>query len=73
VLALYMNSSDVRMLYRHPHALWLLFGLLLFWISRVWMLAFRGEMQDDPIVFTFKNRLSLLVVCLCVATVIAAS
>ncbi|AXF12461.1 hypothetical protein CUJ91_26735 [Paraburkholderia graminis] len=73
VLALYMNSSDVRMLYRHPHALWLLFGLLLFWISRVWMLAFRGEMHDDPIVFTFKNRLSLLVVCLCVATVIAAS
>ena len=73
VLALYMNSSDVRLLYRHPHALWLLFGLLLFWISRVWMLAFRGEMHDDPIVFTMRNRLSLLVVCLCVATVVAAS
>ncbi|WP_044042154.1 UbiA family prenyltransferase [Caballeronia insecticola] len=72
VLALYLNSSDVRTLYRHPHALWLLFGLLLYWVSRVWMLAFRGEMHDDPIVYAIKNRLSLLVITLCVATVIAA-
>lgn len=72
VLALYMNSSDVRTLYRHPQALWLLFGLLLYWISRVWMLAFRGQMHDDPIVFAIKNRLSLLVIGLCVVTVVAA-
>ncbi|SAK69636.1 UbiA family prenyltransferase [Caballeronia ptereochthonis] len=72
VLALYLNSSDVRVLYRHPHALWVLFGLLLYWISRVWMLAFRGEMHDDPIVYAIKNRFSLLVILLCVATVIVA-
>jgi len=72
VLALYLNSADVRLLYRHPHALWLLFGLLLYWVSRVWMLAFRGEMHDDPIVYAIKNRLSLFVICLCVATVVAA-
>ncbi|MEC5409445.1 UbiA family prenyltransferase [Paraburkholderia sp. MPAMCS5] len=73
VLALYMNSSDVRMLYRHPHVLWLLFGLLLFWISRVWMLAFHGEMHDDPIVFAIRNRLSLLVIGLCIVTVVIAT
>ncbi|WP_250534560.1 UbiA family prenyltransferase [Caballeronia sp. AZ10_KS36] len=72
VLALYLNSSDVRLLYRHPHALWVLFGLLLYWVSRVWMLAFRGEMHDDPIVYAIKNRLSLLVICLCIATIVAA-
>jgi hypothetical protein len=49
-----------------------LFGLMLFWVSRVWMLAFRGEMHDDPIVFAMKNRLSLLVIGLCVATVVIA-
>lgn len=72
VLALYMNSSEVSVLYRHQQALWFLFGLLLYWISRVWMLAFRGQMHDDPIVFAVKDRLSLLVICLCVATVVAA-
>jgi 4-hydroxybenzoate polyprenyltransferase len=73
VLALYLNSSDVHALYRHPQALWFLFGLLLYWISRMWMLAFRGQMHDDPIVFAIKNRLSLLVIGLCVVTVVAAS
>ncbi|SAL38476.1 UbiA family prenyltransferase [Caballeronia concitans] len=72
VLALYVNSADVRLLYRHPQALWVLFGLLLYWVSRVWMLAFRGEMHDDPVVYAIKNRLSLFVICLCVATVVVA-
>jgi 4-hydroxybenzoate polyprenyltransferase len=72
VLALYMNSSEVKELYRHHQALWVLFGLLLYWISRVWMLAFHGEMHDDPIVFAMRNRLSVLVIGLCVATVIIA-
>ncbi|KAA1009772.1 UbiA family prenyltransferase [Paraburkholderia panacisoli] len=72
IFALYLNSSDVHALYRHPHALWVLFGLLLYWVSRVWMVAFRGEMHDDPVVYAVKNRFSLLVIFLCVATVVAA-
>jgi 4-hydroxybenzoate polyprenyltransferase len=72
VLALYMNSSEISVLYHHQHALWFLFGLLLYWISRVWMLAFRGQMHDDPIVFAIKDRLSMLVIGLCIATVIVA-
>jgi 4-hydroxybenzoate polyprenyltransferase len=72
VLALYMNSSDVKVLYRHPYALWFLFGLLLYWISRVWMLAFRGQMPDDPVVFAVRDRISLFVLGLCVATVVIA-
>jgi hypothetical protein len=73
VLALYMNSNDVTVLYHHPHRLWVLFCLLLYWISRVWMVAFRGQMNDDPIVFAVKNRSSLLVITLCVLTVLAAT
>ncbi|CAB3776376.1 4-hydroxybenzoate polyprenyltransferase, mitochondrial [Paraburkholderia ultramafica] len=72
VLALYMNSKDVAVLYQNPHRLWILFCLLLYWISRMWMVAFRGEMNDDPIVFAIKNRSSLFVIVLCVLTVIAA-
>ncbi len=70
VLALYMNSAPVTVLYSHPHRLWLLFLLLLYWISRVWMVAFHGQMHDDPIVYAIKNRSSLLIIMLCVASVL---
>ena len=72
VLALYMNSPEVNVLYRHQAPLWVLFGLLLYWISRVWMLAFRGQMNDDPIVFAVKDRTSLITIGLCVAAVMLA-
>ncbi|WP_174362420.1 UbiA family prenyltransferase [uncultured Caballeronia sp.] len=72
VLALYMNSPEITALYTRKPALWLLFGLLLYWISRVWMLAFRGQMNDDPIVFAVKDRTSLLVISLCVLSVMLA-
>jgi 4-hydroxybenzoate polyprenyltransferase/phosphoserine phosphatase len=72
VLALYMDSAGMKALYRHPEALWVMFGLVLFWVSRVWMLAFRGEMHDDPIVFALRDRTSLGVIGACVAMVLAA-
>jgi 4-hydroxybenzoate polyprenyltransferase/phosphoserine phosphatase len=73
VLALYMNSSDVQVLYHHQSALWALFGLMLFWISRVWMVAFRGQMHDDPIVFALKDKVSLCVIIACFASIVMAS
>jgi hypothetical protein len=36
--------------------------LLLFWISRVWMLAGRDQMPDDPVVFALKDHASLGIV-----------
>ncbi|WP_429494008.1 UbiA family prenyltransferase [Paraburkholderia sp. RAU6.4a] len=72
VLALYMKSTDVTVLYSHPHRLWILFCLLLYWISRVWMVAFRGEMHDDPIAYAIKNRSSLLTIVLRVVAVLIA-
>jgi 4-hydroxybenzoate polyprenyltransferase len=73
VLALYTSSEDVRVLYSSPHLLWLLGPLLLFWISRTWLLAHRGQMHDDPIVYAVKDRPSYLVGALAVAVTIAAS
>ena len=61
VLALYVNSPDVLPLYRHPSALWVLCPILLFWVSRVLMLSHRGLMNDDPVVFALRDRLSLVV------------
>ncbi len=72
VLALYLNSPELKMLYRHPQALWVLFALMLYWVSRIWMFAFRGQMHGDPIVFTFKDRVSCSVIALCVVSVALA-
>jgi 4-hydroxybenzoate polyprenyltransferase len=61
VMALYINSADSQSLYRHHKPLWLICPLMLFWISRVWILSSRGEMHDDPVVFALRDRLSLAV------------
>lgn len=59
VLALYINDANTTELYRHPEFIWLVCPLLLTWISRVWMLAHRGEMNEDPVLFAMRDRASL--------------
>ncbi len=72
VMALYINSSDVVRLYQHPVRLWLIEPLLLYWITRVWYIAHRGEMRDDPVVFALEDRTSYLVVgCMAIVVVLA--
>lgn len=61
VLALYIQDSHTAVLYREPKLIWLACPLLLYWISRAWMIAHRGWMHDDPIVFAIKDRTSWLV------------
>lgn len=72
VLALYINSPESMMLYRHPKLLWLLCPVLLYWISRMWVVSHRGEMDDDPIVFAAKDRTSQLVISIGILIVLAA-
>jgi len=65
VLTLYMNSDNVRVLYSNPDVLWLLFPLVLYWLSRIWIIASRGEMDEDPVLFAAKDRTTILVVLAC--------
>lgn len=58
VMAFYINSADSLVLYHHRKPLWLVCPLLLFWISRVWLLTTRGRMPDDPVVFALRDRSS---------------
>ena len=58
VLALYINSPESLVLYDRPQMLWLLCPLLLYWISRAWVIAHRGSMDDDPVVFAVTDRVS---------------
>jgi 4-hydroxybenzoate polyprenyltransferase len=61
VFMLYIARPDVTDLYRNPGRLWLLVPLLLYWITRIWLLASRGELDDDPVIFAIRDRMSLLV------------
>jgi 4-hydroxybenzoate polyprenyltransferase len=57
---LYVSSSDVIKLYANPQLLWGISVVLLYWISRAVMLAHRGQMHDDPVVFAVRDRTSQL-------------
>lgn len=65
VFALYINSPESLQLYQRPQVLWLLCPLLLYWISRAWIIAHRGGMHDDPVVFAVTDRASQAVILLC--------
>jgi 4-hydroxybenzoate polyprenyltransferase len=58
VLALYINSDQVVALYHRPLVLWMVCPLLLFWISRMWLLAHRGRIDQDPIVAAVRDPAS---------------
>ena len=58
VLALYINDAASSTLYHSQKWMWAACPLLLFWLSRVWLLAHRGQMHDDPIVFALRDNVS---------------
>jgi 4-hydroxybenzoate polyprenyltransferase/phosphoserine phosphatase len=58
VLALYINDAASRAMYHSPQWMWVACPILLFWLSRVWLLAHRGQMHDDPIVFALRDNMS---------------
>jgi 4-hydroxybenzoate polyprenyltransferase len=60
VLALYINSTDVQRLYAWPHVLWGTCPIFIYWIARIWLIAGRGEMDEDCIVFAFHDKISYL-------------
>jgi 4-hydroxybenzoate polyprenyltransferase len=72
VLALYINDARTSQLYRHPEFIWLACPILLTWISRVWMLAHRGQMDDDPVIFAMRDLASGLMGALMALAVYAA-
>lgn len=72
VLALYVDSPGSRALYARPEALWLLCPLVLGWVLRAWLLAHRGRMHDDPVVFALTDRSSLVVGAGCALALLAA-
>jgi 4-hydroxybenzoate polyprenyltransferase len=64
VLALYIDSPEVQQLYGQPWLIWPLCPLVLYLTMRIWVLARRGEMHEDPVVFLLTDWRSVLMVVL---------
>jgi hypothetical protein len=61
IFAIYIGGPDVVVLYHKPFLLWLIVPLMILWLCRVWLLASRGELNEDPVVFALTDRMSLLI------------
>lgn len=72
VMALYVQSEEVRKLYHTPTILLLVCVGLLYWLNRAWVGARRGKIHEDPVVFAFRDRISRYVGLLLVLVVLAA-
>ena len=58
VFAFYLNSTDVTVLYSRAEILWLVIPVLFCWIIRIWLLASRAMINEDPILFALRDRFS---------------
>ena len=72
VLTLYISNLDAEQLYSHTKRLWLLVPVLLLWISRLWLTASRGELDEDPVVYAITDRRSILLGVLVLLIVLSA-
>jgi 4-hydroxybenzoate polyprenyltransferase len=73
VFALYIGNEVSESLYPHHTRLWLLVPVLLLWISRLWLIASRGDLHEDPVIYAIMDKKSLLLGVVVVAIVISAS
>lgn len=65
VVALYISSPAVSVLYSRPQVLWLICPVLAYWITRLWFFAHRGKLDHDPVVFALKDWKTWLAMVTC--------
>lgn len=73
IMALYVDSAAVKELYRHPEIIWLICPIILYQMARIWFLARRGQMPDDPLMFMIHDWRSQLMGVLVMAIMVAAT
>jgi 4-hydroxybenzoate polyprenyltransferase/phosphoserine phosphatase len=72
VLIFYLDSSASQMLYQAPQWLWGMALALLGWTLRIWFLAGRKRMDDDPVWFAARDGVTLILVTVCLLCILLA-
>jgi len=72
VIALYIHDPLVTAKYSSPVWLWLVIPAMLYWLSRVWLIANRGELHEDPVLFALRDKASYVVAIVCLVSVLVA-
>lgn len=70
VLAFYVTSTHVATLYSTPKILWGLCFILIYWITRFWILVSQGKVEEDPVVFALKDLATYISAILIAVTII---
>jgi len=73
ILALYINGDQVMVLYKQPELIWFTIPILLYWLMRMWFVAHKGQMTDDPIVFAIKDKSSYIMFLFILIIIIVAA
>ena len=60
-LALYIHDPITAERYSQPQWLWMIVPSILYWIGRVWIIAHRGQMNEDPVIFAVRDKVSYLI------------
>lgn len=68
----YVNNNALTNQYQQPNILWLIVPAMCYWLMRMWIKTHRGEMHHDPIIFSLKDRGSLITIGFCGLVSIAA-
>ena len=59
---LYINfSPNAVAFYQRPKVLWLVCPFLIYWITRIWLFAYQGRLDSDPVIFVIKDRVSFFI------------
>lgn len=70
ILCLYARSPEVSALYANPAQLLWLCPLVLYWLTRIWLLAGRGELDLDPVLFAVRDRASWVLAVIAIAILV---
>lgn len=60
IIMFYLNSPEISKLYTHSEYFWCIASILLYWHARIWILANRSEVDDDPVKFAITDKISWL-------------
>jgi 4-hydroxybenzoate polyprenyltransferase/phosphoserine phosphatase len=72
VFGLFIHADETRMRYESPQLLWGAAVVMLYWLARLWIKTGRGEMHDDPLVYSLTDFNSLVCISVMVGITVIA-